>query len=80
MGGRDKGGGREGGGGRVEEGRLKNYYWLLAVFRAKLPNGQPLSKVVGPLGRPSVKYVNSQNHAEICYKITVFQYYDILSV
>ena len=58
--------------------RLKNYYWPLAVFRAKLPNGQPLSKVVGPLGRPTEKYVNSQNHTEICYEMAVFQYYDIV--
>ena len=36
-------------------GRLKNYYWPLAVFRTKLPNGQPLTKVVGPLGQPSEK-------------------------
>ena len=48
--------------------RLKNYYWSLAVFCAKLPNGQPLSKVVGPLGRPSEKYVNRQNNREICYE------------
>ena len=32
--------------------RVKNYYWPLAVFRPKLPNGQPLSKVVGHLGQP----------------------------
>ena len=50
----------------------------MAVFRAILPNGQPLSKVVGPLGRLSEKYVNSQNHTEIYYKIAVFQYYDIV--
>ena len=55
---------------RLHNSRLKNYYWLLAVFRAKLPNGQPLSKVVGSLGRPTEKYVNSQNHTEICYKIS----------
>ena len=38
--------------------RLKNYYWPLAFFHAKLPNGQPLPKVVGPPGRLSEKYVN----------------------
>ena len=59
-------------------GRLKNYYWPLAVFRTKLSNGQPLSKVVGPLGRPTEKYVNSQTHTEICYGMAVFQYYDIV--
>ena len=58
--------------------RLKNYYWPLAISRAKLPNGQPLSKVVGPLGRPSEKYVYSQNHTEICYETAVFQYCDIV--
>ena len=40
-------------------GRVKNYYWPLAVFRPKLPNGQPLSKVVGRLGQPSVKIVKA---------------------
>ena len=39
--------------------RVKNYYWPLAVFRPKLPNGQPLSKVVGRLGQPSVKIVKA---------------------
>ena len=52
--------------------RLKNYYWPLAVFLAKLPNGQPLSKVVGPLGRPSEECVNRQNRTEICYKWLLF--------
>ena len=41
---------REGG---RSEGRVKNYYWPLAVFRPKLSNGQPLSKVVGRLGQAS---------------------------
>ena len=62
----------------LEQFRLKNYYWPLAVFRTKLSNGQPLSKVVGPLGRPTEKYVNSQTHTEICYGMAVFQYYDIV--
>ena len=39
--------------------RVKNYYWPLAVFRPILPNGQPLSKVVGRLGQPSVKIVKA---------------------
>ena len=32
--------------------RVKNNCWPLAVFRAKLPNGQPFLKVFGRLGQP----------------------------
>ena len=54
--------------------RLKNYYCPSTVFRAKLPNGQPLSKVVGPLGRPSEKSKLCRNPLQN----GCFQYYDIV--
>ena len=34
--------------------RVKNNCWPLAVFRAKLPNGQSFPKVVGPFGQSIV--------------------------
>jgi len=36
----------------VHDAELKNYCWPLALFHAKLPNGQPLFKMVGLKGQP----------------------------
>ena len=59
-------GGRRGGGGErrgreeSEMYRLKNYYWPLAIFHAKFPNGQPYWRMANHIGEYNV------NSAEIC--------------
>lgn len=42
--------------GNLRVARVKNNCWLLAVFNAKLPNGQAFLKLVGWLSNP--KHIN----------------------